>query len=103
MLIIAMTTLVLCIVGLTMNMEATNKNGGRMPVLWDAHYESDRHFTYQNISEVKAWIFTDIITIGENILSVGDLFIYFGMLSYIFFVIVFIKNKLVTKKRRKKR
>lgn len=104
LLLLGMTMLVVCIIGETFNFMAISENKGRMPVLWDAHYESDRHFTYQNISEVKSWYLTDIFTIGDYIFSIGDFIIYFGFFSYMITIFLFIKSKfVVTTKRRKRR
>jgi len=62
-----------------MNLLAISDNGGRMPVK-DLGYETDRHFSFEENSEVKYWFFSDIIYIGNYIASIGDIGMVIGVI-----------------------
>lgn len=71
--------------GLT-NLGVITQNDGRMPVYTDCFYDNDRHFSFQEFSEVNHPYFSDIIELNSPfddkfaIVSIGDVFIFFGVL-----------------------
>lgn len=81
-------TLVVMFGGLC-NFKVIQENGGRMPVLADFHYESDKHFTYQNKEEVNSSYLSDIYPIGDSYYSIGDLIMFVACSTMISLVIVF--------------
>ena len=93
-----------CLLGMLMNFQAIITNHCKMPVSYDIAYEGEKHFTYQNKSEINSWIFSDIIEIYGGIYSIGDFLMFFGfgglICSYIPYISIktgfykYIKKKL---------
>ena len=53
-------TLLVFIVGLTMNFKVISSNNGRMPVFSNYEMDDDQHFSFQDKSEVPYFYFGDI-------------------------------------------
>lgn len=76
-------------IGATMNAFTSKYNNNKMPVLTNYHFEDNTHFSYQDKSKVKLWIFSDIIPIGEYMYSIGDILLYLGMMVNVTLIIYF--------------
>ncbi len=76
------------IVGSICNDLAKQSNGGKMPVLIDYELSSNRHFSYMDKNTVNYWYLTDIVYLGDYILSIGDILMISAFLSQIGLVIV---------------
>lgn len=82
-------------VGVAMNFLCVFFNGFKMPVYYGGR-ETENHFPYRNKKKIKFWIFSDIFAVAfpkfekktwsGGIFSIGDIFIFFGI---IWSVIVF--------------
>lgn len=91
-------------VGMVFNFVAVSNNQGKMPVYAEWHYSDNSHFTFQDKSEVKHWVFTDIFNIKQFLyFSIGD---FLMILSFISLTILigfmrFSKWKIVKKYEKK--
>lgn len=75
--VLSLTMFQLMVIGALLNQEVTINNGGKMPVL-GCYATGDRHFCYQENSEVNLPKLTDRYVIGNYSYSIGDFFIYLG-------------------------
>ncbi len=81
-------------VGSSMNFVAVMNNGGKMPVLfYDFEFESERHFSYTECSEVKHCYLTDIFPLGGYIFSIGDFFIVGGLIAELVIIVKILKTR----------
>jgi len=70
------------IFGVIINYIAFSSNGFQMPVRTEYHYDDGLHFSYQESSEVKLWVLTDIFNIKDIIVfSSGDVIIILGVIG----------------------
>ena len=70
------------ILGVIFNYIAFSSNGFQMPVKTEYHFNDGFHFSYQDSSEVKLGLLTDIFNIKNIIVfSIGDVIIVLGMIS----------------------
>jgi len=89
--------LIIFCIGMILNMFVFSANGYLMPVKSEREYNfnNNKHFTYQNNSEVKLWLLTDwlFIKIKNNIIyfSIGDLIILVSILTLIYNTISLLK------------
>lgn len=106
-LIFLLMLLLLILLGGVSNSFVIQKNGGKMPVLSSNYFETEKHFGYRNINEVKWYILSDIIKIkGNSYLerythSIGDLFLYVAIVGIIGNCISLVYIELRAKKLRK--
>lgn len=84
--------LAVIIIGVVCNFMVVQSNGGRMPVKtfeggYYENYETQKHFSFSNNSEVSHWYLSDIIGIEYKehiaLFSIGDFFMFFGILLYL--------------------
>jgi len=94
-------------VGMTMNFIVMMANGGKMPVKWDSNYTDEKHFTFQNDSEIPYHYYSDIYDIYNGIYSLGDLIMILAvaiLISYLIYetyaLIKYIKIKYFSKKKK---
>ena len=71
-------SLVLIMVGGTLQFFVIDSNNGKMPVLSASYCNLTYHFTYQDASKINNSFLADRINIGKGIFSVGDIFILVG-------------------------
>ena len=96
-------------VGMSMNFTVMMANGGKMPVKWDVNYTDEKHFTYQNDSEISYHHYADIYEFPDGIYSLGDLVmllaivLIFGCLFYVIYKITKQIIKHQTKKNGRKK
>ena len=82
------------LVGMLLNFFAISINGNRMPVKTDIIINNNEYFSYQDNSEVKAWLATDWINIKDKIaFSLGDIILVLGALGLILTIIKSIGEK----------
>jgi len=79
--------LAVLILGIIMNFIVVKENKGLMPVLTEAEFETNEHFSFQDKGEVSYWFLGDIIPIGKSISSLGDLLIKGSVGGYIAIII----------------
>jgi hypothetical protein len=86
LLFLNMTILVVCMVGVTLNFKVIIENDGRMPV-YQKHLgyklDTERHFTFENKSEISHFYLADIIPISRGIFSIGDIVMIFSVAIFI--------------------
>ena len=74
--------LMIIIFGVIINYIAFSSNGFQMPVKTEYQFNDGFHFSYQEHSEVKLWILTDIFNIKDRfVFSLGDVIIILGVIS----------------------
>ena len=74
--------LMIIILGIIVNYIAFSSNGFQMPVKTEYHFNDGFHFSYQDSSEVKLGLLTDIFNIKNIIVfSLGDVIIVLGTIS----------------------
>jgi hypothetical protein len=83
--------------GVLLNIEAKQSNGGRMPVQTRLYLDSETHFNFIAKYEIEKYYLTDIIKVETDrkihCLSIGDLLIYAGFYSlFVFVSFVFISE-----------
>jgi len=91
------------VIGITFNFVAVVENEGKMPVLMSGlkeRIETDNHF-YHSDKQVNYYYLTDILDVGDYIISVGDVLIFASILSSGIFTFFYTHN--VRKDRRKKK
>lgn len=71
--VISSLLLLFCLTGAFMNITVITTNDGKMPFHQDINYSSQSHFSYQNFDEIRYPYISDILRIGDNFFSVGDL------------------------------
>lgn len=64
----------------------------KMPVLSDYSFETNRHFSFKNYSEVRYFFLSDIINIGIVIISVGDVMLLSGAFISVVIIILYSIN-----------
>jgi len=77
------------ILGLVCNGLVVNNNGQRMPVKMDYEYSSDRHFSYNDSSQVNYPFLSDIISTPYGIYSIGDFLMLFVLIALILTIIIY--------------
>ena len=90
---------IILVFGGLLNVAAIASNGGKMPVYTNLDYNSSTHFTFQDKNEVNKFFLTDIIKIGGVYHSLGDFFIYVGIV-FLFFLLL---QSFITKSRNRKK
>jgi len=99
----------ICSLGAFMNVGVILANDGKMPVLSDCNFSTDRHFSFQNSNEVKYFYLADIVELKvffvdePAMVSLGDICIFFAFLlmvcSMLYFTIRINRfNKRIKKK-----
>lgn len=73
-----------------MNFVVITNNGGKMPVYKYA-INSEEHFTYHNPKEIKYPSLSDKFSVGNYIVSIGDIVLTFALIFLTIFL--FIINK----------
>jgi len=82
------------IVGILLNFMAASMNDSMMPVKTEYQFNDGFHFSYQDSSEVKLWILTDIFNIKDIIVfSLGDIVVIFSLMGFIIKTIMIVKNE----------
>ena len=89
-------------VGMAGNFKVIQNNGGKMPVESDMEYISDKHFTFQNRSEIPYYYLADIYYGPNYIYSIGDLIMFFGAAGSLYFLWLFTQLKRFEFKRNNK-
>ena len=78
--------------------KAMKDNSCRMPVKSDIKFSEEEYFSFQNNSQVNNWFLSDVIYLGNRIISVGDIFLYFGggisVILGIYSLVILISNYL---------
>ena len=70
------------ILGIIVNYIAFSSNGLQMPVRTEYNFDDGFHFSYQDSSEVKLWLLSDIFNIKDRfVFSLGDVIIVLGVIS----------------------
>jgi len=86
--------LMIIILGIIVNYIAFSSNGFQMPVRTEYQFDDGFHFSYQESSEVKVWLLTDIFNIKDRfVFSLGDVIIIIGLLGLIIKNLMIIKNE----------
>jgi len=85
--------MVVVLLGGVMNFQAVASNGGKMPAKLDFAYEGEKHFSFQNDSEVKYPVFADRYSIGDLMFSLGDIFLVGGLVGYFSCLFVIFKRR----------
>lgn len=84
----------LIMVGTLLNFMAVSINDSRMPVKTDIEFNDGFHFSYQESSEVKLWLLTDIFNIKNIVVfSLGDVIAIFGLVGFITKNFMIMKNE----------
>ena len=82
------------ILGILLNFMAVSVNNSMMPVKTDIKFNDGFWFSYQNNSEVKIWILTDIFNINNYVVfSIGDIIVLFGLVGFIIKNVMIVKNE----------
>jgi hypothetical protein len=99
----------ICTLGAFLNIGVIVGNDGRMPVLSECEFSTDRHFSFQEKEEIHYYYLADIIKLKTSfsdkfaMVSIGDVFIFFAFLLMFFSVIFFtIKINKFNKRIKKK-
>jgi len=97
--IIGLICINLMLIGAFFNILTISKNGGKMPVYTNNYFfTSQRHFIFNDSSQVKNFIFTDMMHVifvnkYEIYFSIGDAIIYgTGIPFLIYCMVIFIKD-----------
>jgi len=86
--------LMIIIFGVIINYIAFSSNGFQMPVKTEYQFDDGFHFSYQETSEIKLWILTDIFNVKNIVVfSLGDVIIIFGLLGLIIKNLMIMKNE----------
>lgn len=96
LMIFVMSTL---IIGATMNFYAVLSNDCKMPVKLDYSFSDNFHKSFNDFSEVKYPILSDIFSLGIFYFSIGDLIMFISISTMT--GILFYHNRLVGKYKRK--
>lgn len=77
--------IILFVLGMTFNFQAISKNEGRMPVLFkntSLNYSTEEHFAInpENLGEIRYLYLSDIYHIRGNYISIGDIFMFIGLI-----------------------
>jgi len=84
------------ILGIIVNYIAFSSNGFQMPVRTEYNFDDGFHFSYQDSSEVKLWLLSDIFNIKDRfVFSLGDVIIVLGVIS------LFVNQFKIFRKRKK--
>ncbi|NOZ47382.1 MAG: DUF5317 domain-containing protein [Chlorobi bacterium] len=96
-------SLILPYFGGSLNNFVVSVNSGKMPVYTNLLISNtNTHFTFNKFGKVNWGILSDIINIGNTYYSIGDLMIYCGLFSILFFgVVVLLQGFKLEKERRK--
>lgn len=86
------------LIGMLMNFVVLINNGGRMPVLDTFSWETSKHFSYQDFSEIKYPLFSDRFSFLIFIFSIGDLVMISGFLVLSVFLVKIVRQKNKLKK-----
>jgi hypothetical protein len=83
--------------GVLLNIEAKQSNGGRMPVQTRLYLDSETHFNFIAKYEIEKYYLTDIIKVETDrkihCLSIGDILLYVGFFCmFVFISFVFISE-----------
>lgn len=78
-------------------------NNGKMPFIADYNYIDKEYFSFNMTNKPRFWIFSDVIDIGDYILSIGDVLLYLGATIVIFFLALYEYVKLMEAKNIKRR
>jgi len=94
--IFCILSLLLIFTGAMLNITCIINNGGRMPVLSEHHFSDAHYFSYNNKDIISKWYLSDILKIGRATYSLGDFFMYIGLLFVIIFSIktIYYKRKM---------
>lgn len=76
-------SLLIIFMGMSGNFIAIQNNNGKMPIFSTYSYSIDTHFTYQDQSEINNSFFTDRFNINGEVSSIGDIFLFIGILFII--------------------
>jgi len=88
--------LMIIILGIIVNYIAFSSNGFQMPVRTEYNFDDGFHFSYQDSSEVKLWLLSDIFNIKDRfVFSLGDVIIVLGVIS------LFVNQFKIFRKRKK--
>lgn len=95
--LIIVASLFAMLLGQILNQKVINANDCQMPVYKspDADIKSNIHFNYENKADVKYWYLSDFIGWTNERISIGDLFVYFGLIFFISYSILFGINLIV--------
>lgn len=95
--LIIVVSLLAMLWGQILNQKVINANDCQMPVYKspDADIKSDKYFNYENKADVKYWYLSDFIGWTNERISIGDLFVYFGLIFLISYSILFGRNLIV--------
>lgn len=82
-LLILILSILISFMGALFNTIAVQNNNCKMPVYTENIIHADSHFSFTDISQVKAFYLTDIFHIGYYFFSIGDFLMYSAILSMI--------------------
>jgi hypothetical protein len=76
--------------GQILNQKVINANDCLMPVYKSPDADtSDKHFNYENKEDIKYWYLSDVIGWTNERMSLGDLFVKFGLIFFIAYITLF--------------
>lgn len=90
--------LVIIMIGILCNFSVMVSNLGKMPVKSIYNFSDERHFSFQDNSQIKYPFFADKIECFGWIASIGDFIMFFGLVAY--FVLL---GKFILKRRKLKK
>lgn len=94
--LIIIASLLAMLLGQILNQKVINANDCLMPVYKSPDADiSDNHFNYENKADIKYWYLSDFIGWTNERISIGDLFVYFGLIFLTAYSILFGINLIV--------
>lgn len=92
-LILVVWAFIMLIMGAMFNCWVIIKNNLKMPVWTKFYFETDTHIGFVYPHEINYFILSDIIRVGHIYFSVGDLYMFIGVIGIITIVVKKIINK----------
>lgn len=81
-LIIGIFFVLIFLVGGLSNLFVVNSNENKMPVKYFYSFQGEKHFSYIEKDEVKFWYLSDVFELSNFIFSIGDFFLFLGLIGY---------------------
>lgn len=79
---------ILMVIGMGSNLQAVLANGGKMPVQYP-NQNNEKHYSFQDKSDVNYYYLTDIIYLKYSMVSIGDVIMVVSWLGMIISVFVY--------------
>lgn len=88
---------VLIVLGMAANFTVVDNNDGKMPVLLNYYYNSDSHFSIEDVHEINNLPLADLYYAFGKMWSLGDFLMYTGLLLLGMAVLAQFYNPLIKK------